>query len=295
MGAAIEPGISSPDTLGAAYPQTIGSSELTVQVDGVDPQSRVVTLDIEAKIKLPRGTGFVYLPLPASRSGQFGFSIDPVSSYNDVFVGHLRPENDIAVIAVSLRPDSSILILLFENVSFPYQVASGSSSDVTVQLLIDRAFQRFLERYPQAPVPVLRTIVFRSDLFQTSRPEALITDEGRARIISIPEERFWTTGVVVTLTVPETRTIFYFFLGLGGLILGVVGFAGSTGFVTTKRKGIIFSIIAAVLLVAEAYVFFFILTHSQRTDTEMLATTGAVAGILIGLLAASIHAFIVKP
>ena len=263
-----------------------GEYEMIVNISKYDFGQNVATADIQINANLPAGTGFVYIPLPFSRSAGEEFIIEPISSSNLVLYGHIRPAERYGVVQIVLTTSASHVIISMRNVQFPLQETARAESNKAIVILINEAYSELDTVINGYTAPQLSSLTINGANIQNTEPPANNAGIQRGYTIDFPQDNSRPPNVTIFLTRKQNQQFLYIVLSSMGIFLGIFA---APRLANTKRKATWTLILAALGLITLVVVFFAFLTPEQRfSDTTTIVTTGSASGLLVGFVIESI-------
>lgn len=267
----------------------IGEYSVFIKSNKSSTNRMKLIIDLEINVNLKPGNGFVYIPLPVSKTDEVQLIIEPTSSNNILLFGSFRPSNDITLCSILLSNDKATKLRLFiKNITVYAQPSGRSDSEISFTFLLQEAYNKYLQTgLPASKVPRLTSVDLEFDNFKESSPPSSPSNKYNRRVISDQTLDDVPQNIVLYLSKYQNETFLYWVLGIMGIL---IGYLGAPNIIKTPARAKFFTISGTLLLVGLVALFFGFLSKQQRTtDTTTIVTFGSVFGLIIGILSSSVQ------
>lgn len=265
----------------------LGEFEVDFKITSIDQASDMAIVDIDIIVNLPSGKNKATLvPIPAPKTQNIEYIIEPESSQNDILFGHVRPDENYAVFLIFLLDIPSKLHLKLKNVTYQLKSSDKSVSGKALFLSIDKSYEELKRSFIGFERAQLNKIKINKRFFHGSKPQATLSNNLERYEISPKSEMVVTSPIVIYLSIGEKQYYLYALLGVMGLLLGLLS---APKVITSKKSSTIWIIISSFVLVSILIISWSYLSIEKiLNDTTTIVTIGTITGIFVGIIGASI-------
>lgn len=262
---------------------SVGNCTYILHIKDSEIFDEKIIADVQIIIDIFNGEGYAFIPLPFSERLDTDLIIDPNSAYNPLLNGFFRPENNSGVGQVKLSKNSAHISFTYHNVTISSQKISRNTQDINISFLLNRAYKKISEKYPDAIFPHFNEVRVRGIKIVRSNPNYIWSEVNNEYVIELDNN---ITDITFIYERQQRQYILYIILGIFGALLG---YFATPRIVHNIKKSKISLGISLAGLIALIYIFFNILDPDQRwKDTTTIVTSGMVFGLLIGFIIGSI-------
>lgn len=269
----------------------LGGYEINMYIKEISQASNVAIININIQAYLEKGSGVVLIPLPISSSisssPNLVQGIDPISSYNNVLFGYIRPDEKYALYLISLLQQPSRINFSLRNIIMATQEINEQGKLLegkSLQFLFDKAYEAVQNNFPNFNILKLRKITINCPNLYWSDP--MFSRNNDKFEINFSEDKENPQPVILYFKLQERTYIFL--LALNGLGI-LIGLFSSPKIITSDKSAIIWAIISVIIIfIIGVCVWKLFPIDTLLADSTAIVSIGTVVGILLGILFSSI-------
>jgi hypothetical protein len=260
-----------------------GNYKVTIDVVELNSASNTLTANLIYEVFInDTVASSCYIPLAFRYSPETIYIIEPTSDYLTILIGYLLPEKNLGISNIIYSKGNFEIKFSFKNVVFELNESITSNELKVLNYQSNLSIKVISNVIDSSKILPLSELTIKSNNFQYSIPQESPSNGSNLHIIKNAN-----LGDIRVFFKPTEKQIFlYIFLGILGLL---IGFGATPKFIQTTRGAVIWLLISFLCLGGLLFVFFSIITPTQRiNDTTTIVTVGSALGLIVGVLTRAI-------